>query len=1016
MRFPKLFAVCFCVILLSTTIVSRAQPATPATATAGLRLLRSMNQGVDLELATPTYQMTPESLPDGMFQRLTIPGAALTTDPGKPQLPRLTAVLGVPANAQIQLQILDDSPATLSATIPMPAPRPAPLTDDLQPAMQPAAPDPNVYRGTAAYPAQFVRIAEDAWMRDQRIVRIEAYPFQYDPAKKAVTWRQRLRVAVRWTTADAQPYRTQQTRPNQPDPFEPVFQQTLLNYETAKPWRVQRSASPANRPSYAATFSATATQPRYKIVVDRDGLYRISYADLQAAGLDVAAVDPRTFRLTSQGNDVAIAVAGESDGRFDPGDTITFYGQKFAGGTIRDSVIIDGQLVTADTISSQSYSAPTTYTDENVYWLDVNGAPGPRIITLDGAPGDQTPSPTFYRTTVRAEQSNLWWTFHFTNRDTWFWDRLQTSSSITGTYATNLSALATEPFTATIRGEVVARASDPSVNPDHRTRILLNDPANVLEDVAWDGATRRRFEVQAPQSLLREGTNQLLFNVIKPNLVGYDDIYFDWFEIEYARRFEAAQDQLAFSGDNAGRWKYNLSGFSSPQITVYNITDPLTPQQIVNAAATSGSSGNGLAFDAEHAANAQFLAVAPSAVQRPKRITSYTPGNLRSTARGADYIFIAPRDFVTATQQLASYRAAQGMRTLVVDVDDVYNEFNDGIYSPVAIKKFLAYAYANWQAPAPSYVLLVGDGNWNFKGFNIPRYGAPPIYMPPNLAWVDPWQGEVDSANLLATIVGNDVLPDLAIGRLPVNSVDELNAVITKIIGYESGKAADWQGRMLFVADNGPDEAGDFAALSDGVIADTVPSRFAVDRLYMNDYCPRDPQNPSAPCPTATNQLINTLNTTGTLLLSYTGHASIGRWAHEQLLVNSNIAQLQNGDRLPIVLSMTCLDGYWIYPNQPSLAEDLVRTPGRGAIATFSPTGLGVATGHDPLQRGFYSAVLQNGVRRLGPATLAAKLALYATGNNYDLIDTFTIFGDPALQILVPWAATIYLPAIQQTP
>ena len=124
----------------------------------------------------------------------------------------------------------------------------------------------------------------------------------------------------------------------------------------------------------------------------------------------------------------------------------------------------------------------------------------------------------------------------------------------------------------------------------------------------------------------------------------------------------------------------------------------------------------------------------------------------------------------------------------VVDVADLYDDFNDGIYSPVAIRNFLAYAYANWTAPAPQYVLLVGDGHWNFKGYGQATYGVPdPIYMPPMLARVDPFQGEVDSTNLLAAIVGDDIMPDLMIGRFPVNNKQELDAIIDKTIAYETG-------------------------------------------------------------------------------------------------------------------------------------------------------------------------------------------------------------------------------------
>ena len=81
-----------------------------------------------------------------------------------------------------------------------------------------------------------------------------------------------------------------------------------------------------------------------------------------------------------------------------------------------------------------------------------------------------------------------------------------------------------------------------------------------------------------------------------------------------------------------------------------------------------------------------------------------------------------------------------------------------------------------------------------------------------------------------------------------------------------------------------------------------------------------------------------------------------------------------------------------------------------GAVSTFSPTGLGVGLGHESLLIGFYDALFKSGVRELGGATLAAKLRLFQAGYSYDLINTYTIFGDPALRI--PIIQSFYFPSV----
>ena len=144
--------------------------------------------------------------------------------------------------------------------------------------------------------------------------------------------------------------------------------------------------------------------------------------------------------------------------------------------------------------------------------------------------------------------------------------------------------------------------------------------------------------------------------------------------------------------------------------------------------------------------------------------------------------------------------------------------------------------------------------------------------------------------------------------------------------------------------------------------------------------------------------------------MNYIGHASVNRWAHEKMFINEDIPWLDNSDHLPVILSMTCLDGYWIHPDQrPSLIVEMLSTPDNGAVSAFAATGLGVATGHDYLQRGFFSSLFDDGVWTLGAAAQNGKINLFtnSSGFNNDLLHTFTVFGDPALRILNPYGVSL---------
>jgi len=86
-------------------------------------------------------------------------------------------------------------------------------------------------------------------------------------------------------------------------------------------------------------------------------------------------------------------------------------------------------------------------------------------------------------------------------------------------------------------------------------------------------------------------------------------------------------------------------------------------------------------------------------------------------------------------------------------------------------------------------------------------------------------------------------------------------------------------------------------------------------------------------------------------------------------------------------------------------------------VAAWGATGLGVGTGHSSLDEGFFRAVFSDTVSTLGQATLAGKLSLAAAGQNLDLLDTFTLLGDPALRLdrtIIPWASQTYLPIVMR--
>ena len=1012
----KIFADCLIIVTLLTGMAQHnvdVENNSRWQSIESIRLLSSGEFGATFELATPGYTLETIQTDAGLYQSLKVDGYGLTDQQGLPQVPATSVLLGIPADAIVTIVATTDDVASIPINGVI-APVPLAILGDDGVGGIPQLTyhfNQDVEQQRSFYPESPAILEEYGWLRDQRYVRIGLYPFQYNRTRDVVLWSQRVVVQVNFVRDESLDTQDTETIPiiNDVSSYEALLKNHILNYDVARSWRTI--------PPVEVSHQTTISGERLRIVVKEDGLYRINYPELIAAGM--AGADPRTFKITNQGSDVAIQVIGEEDGILNDGDSILFYGEAFRGDTMSTWYTDESQNWI--TYTQQLTDGTTTlwhpgftadmlekYSDENVYWLQsVSNELPPRMRSVDGTPGS-APVPAYYHATAHAEVQWIRWEFHFTSEDTWFWRYV--TDTAPQLFTTELTAIYREPFTATIRSEYVGYTYSNLYTPDHHTVFHLNSLVDPVNESYWDGRSRHKFEADIPSSDLIEGTNTVTFNIIEDDAV-VSRIFIDWFEIDYLRRFVSINDSLVFPGEITGTWRYQAEGFSQPDITVYDVTDPRQPKIIENPNTYLNGTYH-VEFQYTHEAGGSFYAVGGSAIRTPVSITRYIPPDLRSTLNGADYLIISHAEFLDTAQALADYRASQGMRARVIDLADLYNEFNEGIEHPIAIKNFLEYAYTAWMPPAPLYVVLVGDGHWDLLASG---YTSAAVYMPPNLSWVDPSQGEVDSSNLLVTIVGEDLLPDMFIGRIPVSTPLEFQNVIDKIISYEQAPFQSWHLNNTFIADNTPDAVGNFPAMADYIINGYIEPGFTPLRIYEDDFgCP-DPTDPTA-CQAVTQEIIDTVNITGTLFMTYIGHAAVQNWSHERIFVVNNIASLTNADRLPVVLSMDCLDGYWFHPTQqPSMAEVFLRTANYGAVATFSPTGLGVGLGHYALMEGFFGTVYQGGLWGLGEAALGAKISLYTAGYFRDMLQTFTIFGDPALRFPDPYDLNVSPTSLKQT-
>jgi hypothetical protein len=981
---PRVLLLSLLVVLLISTngTSANAQFSDGVQNDKNIHLLSSTNDGVTFEVNLSSDQLIEEiiEIEGKNFVNLTIPGESQTSQEGEPALPFFIENLAVPFGVEFEVSVFPGKKLIKVLAYPV-----LPVRTQVVDWGEYETREINTYPSTLSYktvlnkdvygmdqafPGTLAEIANDGIFRTQRILGVGIYPVQYIPKTGELIIFETLKVTVKFIGMWSTPT---ESFSSDSFVFEDLMQGNLLNYESATKWR--QEPSELNLQSNDMGFIWTPPDPGWRVQVQEEGFYKINYDELNSAGLPVDTLNPQTLQLFYQGDEVAIQVQGEGDGSFDTNDYILFYGQK-----------IDSK-----------------YTADNVYWLTFGKTTEVlRFQTRDVTPGTAE-TPLFYNAKYHIEENLNYLNIAPGPEDfeRWLWDYVYAKNSEPETVSYAFTLSNPYPSPATLEVSLLGFTSH-TINPDHHVKVYIGD--SFVGEVYWDGRSWNMIDLPIEGNLLVNGENTITIECSNDTGVTYDVVYIDWIGLGFSKYFIALDNQLEFSYEEAGTWKFQIEGFTSNDINVYDLTNPNTIEQLTGFSINSKESGYSVEFEDDVSESKKYWAMTDARMMTVQEIEQDIPSNIQSSINGAEYLIITHGDFSSQAQTLKSFRDGQGLVSDWVDVQDIYDEFNYGIVDVVAIRNFLAHTIENWDI-YPSYVVLLGDGHYNPKGYNPGLYDIwQKSYIPPYLAPVDPTILETAADNRYVTLVGDDILPDMMLGRLPVNNIDEANALVEKIITYETNSpTGEWRNQIMAVTDN-PDNAGNFYLISDNLLDCCLPEPFIAEKVYFqNTHLIKD----------ATRLAIQDGINAGKLIVNYIGHATTPQWASEGLFKVADIGNLINGDKMPIMLPMTCMDGYFIYPgssNQginPSLGESITRVPDKGAIASWSPTGWGNVSGHDILNRGFFNALFQSGdgFLTLGMATQAGKIDLFSTGTNQDLMDTYLLFGDPATRIAFDFTA-----------
>lgn len=750
----------------------------------------------------------------------------------------------------------------------------------------------------------------------------------------------------------------------------------------------------------------SATGFRVRIVVNRDGIYRISGRQLDTTGVDLSGYSLRNMSLWNRGKQIPIYVGNASGNVFTRESYFEFYGTANRAGYSqnRPDLYID------------------PYTDENVYYLTSDPAsPVQRLVTESGAVGRNKGavdlSEYSFTRTVHLEENLKFERLNLTStdensdgQDHWFWTEASGGQAVSVQFqlskpdTTSLHPLS---LTAAFQG-ITGSGGTTDAADQHRAELFLN--GNHVLTAGWNGQSinisRTGVQQGIPQSVLHNGRNTIEVHNSTIGDPSDSKLALNWLELNYQSLYRAENDYLEFSmPDNVppGVFRFLVRNFNSPSISVYRVNSSrISDVKIVVPPA--GDSEATYAADFElyvRSTGEKFIAVSDAGKLSPLRIERVRNASLTARDYSADYIMITNRaladvsgdqpDAGSPLTRLSEWYDSHGIKTLVVNAVQIYDDFNFGVESPYAIKRFIAHAYRNWSI-TPKYVLLAGAGTWN------PRDRGESLI--PAMMIQTYRFGATACDNFFACVDGDDPVPDIAIGRIPAANRSELGAVVDKILSYYSGKSSGWQNTVMLVAG----EENEFHVQADSIARSIIPSRHFIRRLYTSVKDPIvDPQYYGL-----SGDLVGAVNR-GVALLNYMGHGGGAVWADNGLLTNEEVSGFSNTDAYPFVTSMTCFTGAFDRQMGKPLATTLLLAAGKGAVGVLGSAGFGWLRNDYYLATEIFKVLFDraNAKEGVGMNIAAAKADYYAAYAPFwpqaaSMLNQYNLIGDPALFLRLP--------------
>ncbi len=941
-----------------------------------IKILESDKNGVIFEYY-PKIKKEYMNQKNRQFIFYSISNCSYSEESGSPMLPERCVFVGIPPGASVEINVLESEFYEENVTVlPVPSIK---RNDDI--AVEDFLIDEDVYRLDRWIYNSIYNTEKPKFLRSQRVQGISIYPVDYYPQKDLSRIYKRIKIGVNFLNTD-ESYNGSLT--DSDDAFENVYKNLIINYEECRNWRTVYEKRILKR-------SGQDEGEWYKITVDKEDIYILDKDYLSSKNINLSGVDATTIRIYNNGGrelpqdinhpradgliETSIYVHGEGDKKFDDNDFILFYGIPTFGW---------------DYSETEPKHYINHYQDENIYWLTFGGTKKGKRMNVRKSIEDESPvKPVNFRWRIFVEEELN--NFHHSGLQ---WYGIEFRNGETKEMKLQLPGYAGEE----IKHKIAFKGGSAGGH-----NFTIYESNEKIGEMSFWGFGESVFTKEVNVNLTGS-ESKLLFKY--NSTVPEGRTYIDWVEIEYLRNFIAENNLLFFnsSGIN-GTVEYSVSGFSGSDLWIFDVTNFSNVERITDFEKSRDKITFGDVSDEQKKI---YAAAEKSGFMLPVNIVKDENSDLRSRGRAADFIIITHDDFYDYALNLKEFRESNnGLKTEAVKVSNIYDEFSCGLTDPAAVRDFLRFAYLNWRdngGNPPGYVLLIGDGSYDFKN----------ILNKENKNFIPPF--EIDSDNELYSrctddwyvyVEGDDKLMDMAVGRLPVSSKGEAASVISKLIDYEGApEFGFWRNTITFVADDeltpGDNTQRIHTDQSEALAeAHYVPKILNRRKIYLMDY-PGEKSITTTGIikPAAEKDFIDQINQ-GSSIISYVGHGSYKVLAQERVLnMAEDLPLIENGRKLFFFYPATCAFGKYDQPDLKTFAEELLVKENSGAIGLFTAAREVFASQNFNLAQNFYSNLFEEiPTQRLGNAVVSAKgMLLGSLVNN----EKFHLFCDPTLRLSLP--------------